>query len=84
MLTKEEALTSQRFHQHTPQRNDGSCYVFERNGEPEIYRDGRGDEEFRVPLRYPGNPITAETIWSGNCVRFHSEQNCPFRKASNP
>ena len=78
MLTKDEALISEVFHQEGVTRLNGECYRFIRNGETKITRDDLGREGFLVPIAYPGSTVTTEEIWEGSAIRFHSEQKCPY------
>lgn len=76
MITKDQALSEDRFHEDGPQRKDGSCYAWRRNGQTQTWKTRPG--EFRIPVKYGLRDYGQ--ITDKNAAGFHTEADCPNRK----
>ncbi len=74
MLSKQDALTAERFHEDSPRRKDGTCYVHRRNGKTQTWKTRPND--FRVPVKY--GMYQYGSITPHNAEYFHTEANCPY------
>jgi hypothetical protein len=74
MVTFEQAVTAERFHENQGQRSDGSCYVWRRNGATQTWKTRPG--EFRIPVKY--GMYQYGQIRHDIAEQFHTEADCPF------
>lgn len=75
MITKEQALTVNRFHENTPRPN-GTCYEWRRNGGTQTWVTR--PEHFKVPVKY--GMRSYDYITQDNAHEFHTEADCPMNK----
>jgi hypothetical protein len=75
-LTKEEALTAERFHDEDRLCNDKrGPLVWRRNGKTQTWK--RDPERFRIPVKHGMYDYGDLTNLS---IGYHTEENCPFLK----
>jgi len=75
VITKEQALTVNRFHENTP-RSNGACYVWRRNGRTQTWVTR--PDHFKVPVKH--GMWSYDYITQDNAHEFHTEADCPMHK----
>lgn len=85
MITYEQALTADRFHEDGCTETVGPrggvtrrVYEWRRNGMTQTWKTRPG--KFRVPVKY--GMRSYGNIWDGDADRFHVESECPLKRES--
>lgn len=76
MVTKEQALTCDMFHDNKYHNADGTCQRWRRNGATKTWK--RTPNRFRVPVKH--GMYHYGYVTNSNAHLIHTEEDCPQTK----